>query len=51
MLPELRPGEFRDVVVLGGRDLRKHFDQGDLRSEPAVEGCELDADGARPDDQ
>ncbi len=45
------PGQCGDFVVLDGQDLRQHLDDRHLGAQRAVEGRELDADGARADDQ
>ena len=44
-------GESRDLRILRRQDLRQYLDDGDVRSERAVERRELDADRAGPDHQ
>ena len=43
--------ELGDLGILGGKDARQHLDHRHLGAEAAIEARELDADGARADDE
>ncbi len=51
LLLEAFAREGGDLGILDGQDLRQHLDHGHLGAERAIERGELDADGARADDQ
>ena len=51
LLLEALAGERGDLLVLDGQDLRQHLDDRHLGAHRAVERGELDADGARADDE
>ena len=44
-------GELGDLCILGGKDARQHLDHRHVGAQAAIEARELDADGARADDE